>query len=282
MTSMSTDELFDTLGFSWDRQRVPVISSPQDVERAVWRYVRSLPEFVWDAAQLEGNPFTYPEVQTLLDGTTVGGRKISDERQVLNLAESSRRLAVMVRERTFRLDKATSDELHDLIASGEAFDAGMFRGEGSERMTPSVFLGEHGRHVPPETEPGGANLRTLHAAGVAAIIDGIEAVFEQAVVYCLFACRNQFYFDANKRTSRAMMNGHLMSHGIDAISVPAARRLDYNTAMIDFYRGADATRMIELFAEWCPGNPALTPAPGLVARAPEPPPLPPEAPGLSR
>jgi hypothetical protein len=38
-----------------------------------------LAEYVWDAAVLEGNPLTYPEVQTLLDGITVGGRKISDE-----------------------------------------------------------------------------------------------------------------------------------------------------------------------------------------------------------
>jgi hypothetical protein len=29
--------------------------------------------YVWDAAVLEGNPFTDPEVQTLLEGITVGG-----------------------------------------------------------------------------------------------------------------------------------------------------------------------------------------------------------------
>jgi prophage maintenance system killer protein len=102
--------------------------------------------------------------------------------------------------------------------------------------------------VPPATEPGGDNLRAIYAAGVAAINDGIESAFEQAVVYCLFACRNQFYFDGNKRTSRAMMNGHLLSHGIDAISVPAASRLEYNTSMTDFSQGADGTRVIAFFA----------------------------------
>ena len=59
-----------------------------------------LPEYVWDAAVLEGNPFTYSEVQTLLDGITVGGRKISDEQQVLNLAEAANELLRLVtRER---------------------------------------------------------------------------------------------------------------------------------------------------------------------------------------
>jgi hypothetical protein len=40
---------------------------------------------VFDMAALEGNSFTYPEVQTLLDGITVGGKKLSEEQQVLNI-----------------------------------------------------------------------------------------------------------------------------------------------------------------------------------------------------
>ena len=34
-----------------------------------------LPEYVWDAGVLEGNPFTFPVVKTLLEGVTVGGAK---------------------------------------------------------------------------------------------------------------------------------------------------------------------------------------------------------------
>ena len=30
-----------------------------------------LPEYVWDAGVLEGNPFTFPEVKTLLEGVTI-------------------------------------------------------------------------------------------------------------------------------------------------------------------------------------------------------------------
>ena len=33
---------------------------------------------VFNMAKLEGNPFTYPEIKTLLDGVTVGGHKLSD------------------------------------------------------------------------------------------------------------------------------------------------------------------------------------------------------------
>jgi hypothetical protein len=44
---------------------------------------------------LEDNPFTFPEVKTLLDGVIIGGQKISDQEQILNLAESLRRLLAL-------------------------------------------------------------------------------------------------------------------------------------------------------------------------------------------
>ncbi|HET9970306.1 MAG TPA: hypothetical protein VFQ68_18880 [Streptosporangiaceae bacterium] len=53
----------------------------------------------------------------------------------------------------------------------------------------------------------------------------------------------QSYFDGNKRTARYMMNGHLMSHGFDAISVPAARRHEFNAGMAEFFTTKDGTGM---------------------------------------
>jgi hypothetical protein len=44
------------------------------------------------------------------------------------------------------------------------------------------------------------------------------------------------------------MNGHLMPHGIDAISVPAARKQEFNAEMIDFYWQKDGTRMFRFIA----------------------------------
>lgn len=242
---MEAEDVFAAVGFEWDRSFVPTNVPVHSVERAVFRLHKALPEFVWDASVLEGNPFTFPEVQTLLDGVTVGGHKLSDERQVLNLAESARELLTLVKERRFVLDKATSDHLHSLIARDEAFDAGQFRGEGSEQqLTPGVALGEHGRYMPPETQPGGENLRQLYSQGLQAITGQLPTPYEQALVYFLFGALQQFYFDGNKRTARFMMNGHLMSHGIDAISVPARRAREFNTSMVDFYRFRNGTRMI--------------------------------------
>lgn len=47
-----------------------------------------LPEYIFDTAQLEHNPLTFPEVKTLIDGITVGGHKISDVEQVINIQKA--------------------------------------------------------------------------------------------------------------------------------------------------------------------------------------------------
>ena len=155
-------ELFDTLGFRWDRSAVPSIVPTHSIERVAFRFHRMLPEFVWDASVLEGNPFTFPEVKTLLDGVTVGGRKIFDQEQVLNLAESSKRLLALVKDRKFMLTKSTFTELHGIVARHEALEWGTFRGEGAElNYTPDVVLGGHGRYTPLPTLPGAPELNRI-------------------------------------------------------------------------------------------------------------------------
>jgi Fic family protein len=246
-------KLFDALGFQWDRAKVPAVISTYSCERVCHRFHRMLAEFVWDAGVLEGNPFTFPEVKTLLDGVTVGGRKISDQEQILNLAESSKRLLLLVKSEQFRLDKATFTILHSIVARNEALEWGMFRGEGQEtRYTPDVGLGEYGKYTPLPTASGGFELDRIFTEGVMALNEHIPHPFERATVFFLFGALQQFFFDGNKRTSRFMMNGILMSNSIDAISVPAAKAQEFNEKMVRFYLTKDATEMIMFLVDCHP------------------------------
>jgi Fic family protein len=237
--------LFDTLGFRWDRSLIPAIVPVHSVERACFRFHKMLPEFVWDASMLEGNPFTFPEVKTLLDGVTVGGRKISDQEQILNLADSSKRLLALVRGRRFVLDKATFTGIHALVARNEALEWGVFRGEGEEvHYTPDVSLGERGRYTPLATVSGAPVLRQTFRDGLACLMRDVPSPLERSMAFFLFGALQQFFFDGNKRTSRFMMNGVLMANGIDAISVPAASAQEFNEKMVGFYLTKDATEMM--------------------------------------
>jgi Fic family protein len=246
-------ELFSALGFHWDRSTVPGVVPTHSIERVAFRFHRMLPEFVWDASVLEGNPFTFPEVKTLLDGVTIGGRKISDQEQVLNLAKSSKHLLALVKAGKFSLSKVTFTDLHALVARNEALEWGHFRGEGIETgYTPDVGLGEHGRHTPMATVPGAPELNRVFASGLQALQNKVQHSFEKAAAFFLFGALQQFFFDGNKRTSRFMMNGILMSAGIDAISVPAAKAQEFNENMIRFYLGKDGTEMMAFLVDCHP------------------------------
>jgi hypothetical protein len=83
---------------------------------------------------------------------------------------------------SFQLDKATSDDLHRRIATGQAIESGHFRGE------------------------GGANLRGIFAAGLEYLLNEVTDPGWQALPDAPFAIRAQFYFDGNC-TARCMMNG---------------------------------------------------------------------------
>lgn len=264
--------LFDSLGFRWDRSAVPTAVPTHSLERVCFRFHRLLPEFVWDAAVLEGNPFTFPEVKTLLEGVTVGGRKLSDQEQILNLAESAKRLLAMVKSGQFSLTKTVFTELNGIVARNEALEWGVFRGEGQEtNYTPGVSLGEHGHYIPRPTLPGAPELNRIFNEGVSAL--QACAPFERATAFFLFGALQQFFFDGNKRTSRLMMNGVLMSHGIDAISVPAAKAQAFNEAMVRFYCSKDGTEMMAFLAGCHPDAEALLSTPGARperSRYPEP------------
>jgi Fic family protein len=238
-------DLFAALGFRWNREKIPHQIPTHSIDRVTFHFHRMLTTYVWDASVLEGNPFTFPEVKTLLEGVTVGGRKISDQEQVLNLAESSKYLLSLVKAGKFKLDKITFTELHGLVAKNEALEWGNFRGEGPEtNYTPDVGLGPEGRYTPLPTMPGAPELNRVFSEGLQALNNTVESPFERAAAFFLFGALQQFFFDGNKRTSRFMMNGILMSSGMDAISIPAAKAQDFNEKMVRFYMAKDATEMM--------------------------------------
>ena len=246
-------EIFSALGFYWNRSIVPAAVPTHSIERVAFRFHRMMPEFVWDASVLEGNPFTYPEVKTLLDGVTIGGRKISDQEQVLNLATCAKHLLALVKAGKFSMDKATFTALHALVARNEALEWGHFRGEGKETgYTPDVGLGEHGRYTPLPTVAAEPELNRIFAGGLQALESEVQQPFEKAAAFFLFGALQQFFFDGNKRTSRFMMNGILMSAGIDAISVSAAKAQQFNENMVRFYLDKDATEMMAFLVDCHP------------------------------
>ncbi len=202
-----------------------------DPSRTLLRAKKLFPELVYDTAALEDSPYTFPEVQTLLEGITVGGHRLTDQKLVLNQAESWKALIRLVERGEFREDKATVLALHRLVAEEEALEWGAFR-------TGAVSIAGT-THQPPAS----AELERLFAEGLDYLTQMRDPLL-RGIHFFLFGALNQFFWDGNKRTSRLMMNGILMSAGIDAISIPARDKLAFNQAMIRCYDGKDAAEMV--------------------------------------
>lgn len=250
---LTSAERIGLLGIDWDWADIDLeviggSDGSSSTPRALARFRANLPVIIWDAARLEGNHFTLPEVQTLLDGVTVEGKRVEDQDQILALNDAYKELDRLVSTGEFALSKDLSDRLHGLVARFEAIEAGSFRGEGSVHGGGSVRLSS-----------GGVIEGRDHGVDGAILIEafndlldyenGLDDARQKALVYAAAATRHQFYFDGNKRTAKLMASGVLMSAGFDAISVPYARLYEQNVALDRLFDTDDATPYMRLLSD---------------------------------
>lgn len=192
--------------------------------------VRDVPALVYDAVNLEGVAMTLPEVQTILDGITVGGHKISDQNMAINQAKAWEHIFTLVDKGQFRFDKHTALDIHAIAGKEEALEWGKFR---------SGYVTIAGSDYEPPT-PDELDARWQE---VQRQVESEEDSYDQAITAFLQMARAQFFWDVNKRTGRFMMNGILLAYGFPIINVPAKRQQEFNTLMMDFYSSNDMAPM---------------------------------------
>lgn len=191
---------------------------------------REVAVFVQDAVMLEGINFTLPEIQTLLDGITVGGHKLNEQQIAVNQGRAWEFLFNSIRKGEFSLSSEFACELHKIAGKEEALIWGKFR-DGSVTIAGTDY-------VPPPFE----SLDEEYTAMIDRAAK-FEDVYDQAISIFLDMARNQFFYDVNKRMGRFMMNGHLLNNGYPAINLPASKKLEFNELMLDFYKSGDKAEM---------------------------------------
>lgn len=201
-------------------------------EKALFLAKKMLVEHVYNTVALEGSPYTFPEVQTLLEGITVGGHTLADQELVLRQAKSWEVLIGLVKNKIFTVSKDIACQLHTYVAKKEAPQWGIFRTDhvqisGTVWFPPAAKDLEHEWN---KTRDQFNNEKDLYSAAIGLFLN---------------MARCQFFWDGNKRTARLMMNGVLLSNGYEAISIPAKQRLTFNEKMIRFYDSGDKKEMIE-------------------------------------
>jgi len=202
-----------------------------------------LPDVVFNMASLEGNPFTYPEVQTLLDGITIGGHKVSDEQQIFNIRNGWSYLFDLVYQSNLSLDvislSPVFNKFNDIVAKDEALFSGTFR-TGQVRIAGTEFM-------PPRAE----ELENIFKNELPQLVKRCENKTELAFEIFLWGYLNQFYYDGNKRTSRLISNMILISNGQGIFNIKAKDRLQFNTLMLEFYNTREADNIFEFLYSSC-------------------------------
>jgi Fic family protein len=209
----------------------------EDKKRYIFLAKKDKIDFIYNTSALEGNAMTYPEVATLLEGITVGGHKLSDEQQILNQNRSVNLLFSMLEQNEFKLDKKTVCALHAEVAYNEALQWGVFR-DGNVNIGGTEYL-------PPA--PGELNM--IFEKGVRAVNQVRHSIIK-ALTYFLFGARTQFFYDGNKRVSRLMMNGILLSAGYPMLNIKAKDKLEFNKQMISFYDSGNYIAALEYLRDY--------------------------------
>ena len=211
----------------------------QDKKKALALAYKMLPEYVFDMSQLENNPLTFPEVKTLVDGITIGGRRISDVEQILNIKSAWFDILTQIKNNTFFVSKKNFDKTNGTIAKCEAIYAGAFRNG-------STYIAGTKKYKAPNFK----DLEKIFFDEVHIILDSYSPA-EQAIRLFLWGCLNQFYWDGNKRTSRIIANGILIDSGVGILNIKTRDILEFNTLMVDFYDTYRANDIVKFLSEKC-------------------------------
>lgn len=190
-------------------------------------------------SNLEGNPFTFPEVQTLLEGITVGGHKVSDEQQIYDLKNGWSYLFDLVQKNRFQLNQDTFNCINYKVAVNETLVSGQFR-DSQVRINGTEY-------IPPKAE----ELESVFLDELPEIIGRHKTKTELALEIFLFVALNQFYYDGNKRTGRLLANGILLSNGQGVLNIKAKDKLEFNTLMIEFYNTKNADNICDFLYNKC-------------------------------
>jgi Fic family protein len=225
----------EDLGFEY-RNNFNINLSKSSTSRVCFRFKSRFPAYIWNDSVSEGKAYTYPQVKTVLEGITQGGSRINDEQDILNQKKSLEKLIDMVNQGAFKLDKDSFCNLHEVAAKEEALSWGVFR-------TGKVGIAGT-EHSPPLPD----QLNKIFERGIV-YIKNLTNPIEQALVFFMFGAYHQFFFDANKRTSRLIMNGILLSAGYDALVIPAKQKFRYNEVMLALYDTQNATAAIDFLLE---------------------------------
>lgn len=172
-------------------------------------------ELVYNAAYIEGCNVTFPQTQTIIDGAVVNGITVDDIQTVLNLRDAWKYCIENVDEK-LNLDYIC--KINEFVSRNESLQWGILR-------TGTVSVGDFTPTIPVKENV----LQELDRIGQ------ISDPTEKALEYFAYACKQQLFWDGNKRTSTIVASKILIESGNGILTIGKVNAEEFNITLNDWY-----------------------------------------------
>jgi len=199
---------------------------------------RMLPDFIYDISVFENNPMTIVEVLTLLDGITVGGHRITDEKMILNLKQSYSYVFRQSKESNKDYESVLKN-IHLQCAINLVDCIGRFR-------TTNIKMTGTKTYKCPKSD----NLEHIFNSDFQDILD-IEDTVDSALTMLCWLIYNQFFIDCNKRTARLFANYLLINRSNACIQIHRRDSKVFKSLLIEMFDTKETKNIKKFLIDKC-------------------------------
>lgn len=184
-------------------------------EQNIFLAKKTFVELVYNTAYIEGCNVTFPQTQTIIDGAVVNGIAVDDIQTVLNLRDGWKYCIETVGQ---PLTLEYVCKINEFVSRNESLQCGILR-------TGRVGVGEFIQSVPVLEDV----LKEIER------INNISEPIERALEYFVYACKQQLFWDGNKRTSTIVASKILIEAGEGVLTIGKDNAEEFNTTLNNWY-----------------------------------------------
>lgn len=184
-------------------------------EQNIFLAKKTFVELVYNTAYIEGCNVTFPQTQTIIDGAVVNGVTVDDIQTVLNLRDAWK---YCIENIDLPLDLAYICKINEFVSRNESLQRGTLR---SGKISVGDFL-------PP------IPVKERVVTDLGHILE-LGSPIEQAIEYFAYACKQQLFWDGNKRTSTIVASKILITTGNGILTIGKENAEEFNTALQNWY-----------------------------------------------
>ena len=188
---------------------------------------------IYSSARLEGVNVTFPETQVILDGVNVPRLTIDDILVIRNLRNAWRFVLNNI-DRSFGFEFIC--KVNEEVSREESLAWGVLR-------TGRIGIGGTD-YVPPIPKPQ-------------EVIEDITQIMkegsatEKALNYYMYGCRQQLFWDGNKRTSFICANKILIDNGAGLLHITDNNLIDFNEELSSYYNSGNGINLKDFLYKKC-------------------------------